>query len=79
MDRLGRKVENNLYHQESMYPSVCVCVCVYVRLAIYFSSLSLCIQILLTFKNQVGAENWKRFADQFPQQLFERLHNMYGV
>ncbi|KAL6423181.1 transportin-1 [Cataglyphis hispanica] len=36
-------------------------------------------KILLTFKNQVGEENWKRFSDQFPPQLSERLHNMYGV
>lgn len=36
-------------------------------------------QILHGFKNQVGAENWKRFSDQFPPQLTERLHNVYGV
>ncbi|XP_015118772.2 transportin-1 [Diachasma alloeum] len=36
-------------------------------------------KILHGFKNQVGAENWKRFSDQFPPQLGERLHNMYGV
>ncbi|XP_012057478.1 PREDICTED: transportin-1 [Atta cephalotes] len=36
-------------------------------------------KILFTFKNQVGEENWKRFSDQFPPQLSERLHNMYGV
>ncbi|KAK0088459.1 hypothetical protein PV325_011988 [Microctonus aethiopoides] len=36
-------------------------------------------KILHGFKNQVGPENWKRFSDQFPQQLGERLHNMYGV
>ncbi|KAK0182705.1 hypothetical protein PV327_000815 [Microctonus hyperodae] len=35
-------------------------------------------KILHGFKNQVGPENWKRFSDQFPQQLGERLHNMYG-
>lgn len=27
----------------------------------------------------VGEENWRRFSDQFPPQLSERLHNMYGV
>ncbi|XP_046751407.1 transportin-1 [Diprion similis] len=36
-------------------------------------------KILHGFKNQVGAENWKRFSDQFPPQLSERLHGMYGV
>ena len=36
-------------------------------------------QILHGFKNQVGAENWKRFSDQFPQQLGERLQIMYGI
>lgn len=41
--------------------------------------ISSCSQILFTFKNQVGEENWKRFSDQFPPQLSERLHNMYGV
>ncbi|XP_075217364.1 transportin 1 [Lycorma delicatula] len=37
------------------------------------------IKILHGFKNQVGEENWKRFADQFPVQLAERLSTMYGV
>ncbi|KAI4487598.1 hypothetical protein M0804_005747 [Polistes exclamans] len=36
-------------------------------------------KILHGFKNQVGPENWKRFSDQFPLPLSERLHNMYGV
>ncbi|KAJ8670378.1 hypothetical protein QAD02_001637 [Eretmocerus hayati] len=36
-------------------------------------------KILLGFKNQVGPENWRRFSDQFPPQLSERLQNMYGV
>jgi hypothetical protein len=36
-------------------------------------------QILHGFKNQVGEENWKRFSDQFPPQLKERLAAMYGV
>ncbi|XP_074105012.1 transportin 1 [Cotesia typhae] len=36
-------------------------------------------KILHGFKNQVGADNWKRFSDQFPIQLRERLHTMYGV
>uniref|UniRef100_A0A1B6EQY0 Importin N-terminal domain-containing protein n=1 Tax=Cuerna arida TaxID=1464854 RepID=A0A1B6EQY0_9HEMI len=36
-------------------------------------------KILHSFKNQVGDENWKRFADQFPTQLHERLTTMYGV
>jgi len=36
-------------------------------------------QILHGFKNQVGEENWKRFSDQFPPQLKERLAGMYGV
>ncbi|XP_023245329.1 transportin-1 [Copidosoma floridanum] len=36
-------------------------------------------KILHGFKNQVGAENWKRFSDQFPPQLSERLQNLYGV
>ncbi|KAF4521802.1 hypothetical protein B566_EDAN011387 [Ephemera danica] len=35
-------------------------------------------KILHGFKNQVGEENWKRFSDQFPQQLKERLSTMYG-
>ena len=36
-------------------------------------------QILQGFKNQVGEENWKRFSDQFPAALRERLMNSYGV
>lgn len=36
-------------------------------------------KILHGFKNQVGEENWKRFSDQFPPQLKERLAGMYGV
>ncbi|XP_011498759.1 PREDICTED: transportin-1 [Ceratosolen solmsi marchali] len=36
-------------------------------------------KILHGFKNQVGPENWRRFSDQFPAQLRERLQNMYGV
>jgi len=36
-------------------------------------------KILHGFKNQVGEENWKRFSDQFPPQLKERLAAMYGV
>jgi len=36
-------------------------------------------KILHSFKTQVGEENWKRFADQFPAQLHERLFTMYGV
>ncbi|KAK9497607.1 hypothetical protein O3M35_004303 [Rhynocoris fuscipes] len=36
-------------------------------------------KILHGFKNQVGEENWKRFVDQFPTQLQERLSSMYNV
>ncbi|XP_026462930.1 transportin-1-like [Ctenocephalides felis] len=36
-------------------------------------------KILHGFKNQVGEENWTRFSDQFPPQLYERLRSMYGV
>ena len=36
-------------------------------------------QILHGFKNQVGDENWKRFSDQFPAPLRERLVTNYGV
>ena len=36
-------------------------------------------QILHGFKNQVGEENWKRFSDQFPPPLRERLSAHYGV
>lgn len=31
------------------------------------------------FKNQVGEENWRRFSDQFPMPLKERLATFYGV
>lgn len=44
-----------------------------------FESCSFFRQILHGFKNQVGPENWEQFADQFPSQLGERLHTMYGV
>ena len=37
------------------------------------------IQILHAFKNQVGDESWKRFSDQFPLPLHERLSLQYGV
>ncbi|XP_022915663.2 transportin-1 [Onthophagus taurus] len=37
------------------------------------------IKILHGFKAQVGEENWRRFSDQFPPQLSERLSTMYGV
>lgn len=36
-------------------------------------------QILHGFKAQVGEENWKRFSDQFPPQLSERLSSLYGI
>ncbi|XP_051159694.1 transportin-2 [Leptopilina boulardi] len=36
-------------------------------------------KILHGFKQQVGTENWTRFCEQFPPQLLERLHNVYGV
>ncbi|KAK7866834.1 hypothetical protein R5R35_006012 [Gryllus longicercus] len=36
-------------------------------------------KILHGFKNQVGEENWRKFSDQFPPQLKERLYSMYGV
>ncbi|CAL9682276.1 unnamed protein product [Knipowitschia caucasica] len=36
-------------------------------------------KILHGFKNQVGEENWKRFSDQFPMPLKERLATFYGV
>ncbi|CAB1332331.1 unnamed protein product, partial [Coregonus sp. 'balchen'] len=35
--------------------------------------------ILHGFKNQVGEENWRRFSDQFPLPLKERLAAFYGV
>ncbi|XP_031565450.1 transportin-1-like [Actinia tenebrosa] len=37
------------------------------------------LKILHGFKNQVGEENWKRFSDQFPTALRERLSANYGV
>ncbi|KAJ8923719.1 hypothetical protein NQ315_010300 [Exocentrus adspersus] len=37
------------------------------------------IKILHSFKTQVGEENWKRFSDQFPPQLKERLTQLYGI
>uniref|UniRef100_H3AW35 Transportin-1 n=1 Tax=Latimeria chalumnae TaxID=7897 RepID=H3AW35_LATCH len=37
------------------------------------------LQILHGFKNQVGDENWRRFSDQFPLPLKERLAAYYGV
>lgn len=36
-------------------------------------------KILHGFKNQVGDENWRRFSDQFPPPLKERLAAFYGV
>ncbi|XP_026104559.1 transportin-1-like isoform X3 [Carassius auratus] len=36
-------------------------------------------KILHGFKNQVGDENWRRFSDQFPLPLKERLATFYGV
>ncbi|XP_065069170.1 transportin-1-like [Rhopilema esculentum] len=36
-------------------------------------------KILHGFKNQVGDENWKRFSDEFPLPLRERLSQQYGV
>ncbi|XP_050313589.1 transportin-1 isoform X2 [Anthonomus grandis grandis] len=36
-------------------------------------------KILHTFKEQVGDDNWKRFSDQFPPQLKERLSTLYGL
>jgi transportin-1 len=36
-------------------------------------------KILHGFKNQVGEENWKRFSDQFPVPLRDRLVTQYGV
>ncbi|KAI1233190.1 hypothetical protein IHE44_0004781 [Lamprotornis superbus] len=35
-------------------------------------------KILHGFKNQVGDENWRRFSDQFPLPLKERLGAYYG-
>ncbi|XP_015791866.1 transportin-1 [Tetranychus urticae] len=36
-------------------------------------------EILHGFKNQIGEENWNRFAEQFPAMLKERLATNYGV
>uniref|UniRef100_A0A8D3BSF6 Transportin 1 n=1 Tax=Scophthalmus maximus TaxID=52904 RepID=A0A8D3BSF6_SCOMX len=36
-------------------------------------------KILHGFKNQVGEDNWRRFSDQFPMPLKERLATFYGV
>ncbi|CAG0890893.1 unnamed protein product [Darwinula stevensoni] len=36
-------------------------------------------QILHSFKDFVGDENWSRFAEQFPAPLRERLATAYGV
>uniref|UniRef100_A0AAR2KSW3 Importin N-terminal domain-containing protein n=2 Tax=Pygocentrus nattereri TaxID=42514 RepID=A0AAR2KSW3_PYGNA len=36
-------------------------------------------KILHGFKNQAGEENWRRFSDQFPLPLKERLAAFYGV
>ena len=38
-----------------------------------------CLQILHGFKQQVGDENWRRFSEQFPVPLRERLASQYGV
>ena len=37
------------------------------------------VQILHGFKNQVGDENWRRFSEQFPLPLRERLVAQYGI
>ncbi|KAH8235179.1 hypothetical protein KR032_009840 [Drosophila birchii] len=36
-------------------------------------------KILHGFKTQVGEENWRRFVDQFPPTLAERLATMYNI
>uniref|UniRef100_U5EWX2 Putative nuclear transport receptor karyopherin-beta2/transportin importin beta superfamily n=1 Tax=Corethrella appendiculata TaxID=1370023 RepID=U5EWX2_9DIPT len=36
-------------------------------------------KILHGFKTQVGEENWKRFVEQFPPQLSERLQTLYNI
>ncbi|KAJ6642935.1 Transportin-1, partial [Pseudolycoriella hygida] len=36
-------------------------------------------KILLGFKNQVGAENWRSFIDQFPTNLSERLVTIFNL
>ena len=46
---------------------------------IIFHYVHVLLQILHGFKNQVGEENWKRFSDQFPLPLKERLAVQYGI
>lgn len=46
---------------------------------IYSYIVLLLAQILHGFKEQVGDENWKRFSDQFPVPLRERLTAHYNV
>jgi len=36
-------------------------------------------KILHGFKTQVGDENWRRFVEQFPPNLSERMVNMYDI
>lgn len=36
-------------------------------------------EILHGFKQKVGEENWRRFVDQFPPNLSERMVNMYDI
>lgn len=36
-------------------------------------------KILHGFKTQVGEENWRRFVEQFPPNLSERLSTMYEI
>lgn len=36
-------------------------------------------KILHGFKTQVGDENWRRFVEQFPPNLSERLATMYEI
>lgn len=36
-------------------------------------------KILHGFKTQVGDENWRRFVEQFPPNLSERLVTMYEI
>ena len=37
------------------------------------------VEILHGFKSQMGEEGWKRFTDQFPPPLRERMTQQYGV
>ncbi|EFX68747.1 hypothetical protein DAPPUDRAFT_301259 [Daphnia pulex] len=37
------------------------------------------VKILQGFKSQVGDDGWKRFTDQFPPPLRERMSQQYGV